>query len=1121
MKKKLKQGSCWQLDDLPQILRIMKLIGVFMFVALLQVSASSYSQTKELTIKRNHLTLEELFEMIENQSEFSIMYNLKQIDLSKEVDVDFENQTVDKILNLVLKGSDITYTVNDRLIIIHKENDMGLTEKLAENQQRSVSGKVTDFSGVPLPGVTVLVKGTTNGTVTNADGEYSLTDIPENSILQFSFVGMKTQEIAVTNQSSINVVLEEDAIGIEEIVAVGYGTQKKGNLTGAISTVKSESLVKVPVGTTSNVLVGRVAGLKTQQTSGQPGLDGVSLNIRGFGSPLIIVDGVEGEINNIAPNEIASISVLKDASAAIYGARAGNGVILVTTKRGQIGKPTVTLKATQTWQGVTSFGKPVSAGQFAELKREEHLNQGLPESTSPFTLDDIANYYEGNNPAYPNANWWKNIMNDWAPQQQYDLSVTGGSDRIKYFGSIGYINQEFMYKADGNKYKRFNIRSNIDASITKDLSLRFDFADIIEFRKYPFRDDNQIWSDLFNAEPTRYFSFPDKSKVPYTGEQLMNPIIDTDRDLGGFRDTEGHSIKSTIELEYNIPKITGLTAKAFVNYSQYFMFNKGFQREIQLWNWDYQSDTYWVEAVTPATNLSQNESRSRTITGQFSLAYEKEIAKNHSVQALLLYELIDYADNYIYGSRRDYEINSIPYLSAGSEAGQYVTSGASETGRTSYIGRLNYAYKGKYLLESTFRYDASAKFAPEERWGFFPSVSLGWRVSEENFIKNMPQITNLKIRGGFSQTGRDNVGSFQYLSAYSKGWYYLLGDNVQSGLVSTGMANPTLSWEKMTIYNLGLDFAFWNRKLYGEIDAFYREREGIPATRIGSLPSTFGETLPQENINSQTNRGIDVSIGHSASANNFSWDVKANFSWSRAKWDHYEEAELIDPDDIRMNMISGQWTDRIFGYKSDGLFTSQEEIDALLFDQDLLGNSTLAPGDVRYVDINGDQELNWRDMVELGHGSNLIGSLDMYLKYKNFDLSVLLQGTAGGKILVGIGASSVPQEYVYEERWTPENNDRNAIVPRRGGAATNGLTSDYKLRSTNYLRLKSLNLGYNIPSETLQYVGVQTLRVYFAGTNLLTFDHLKKYSLDPESANGNGFYYPQQRTLTVGLQISF
>ncbi|MEI7424491.1 MAG: carboxypeptidase-like regulatory domain-containing protein, partial [Prolixibacteraceae bacterium] len=431
----------------------MKLIVVMICIVGLTGSyASVYSQQTKLNLNVQKTMVKDVLKLIEDQSEFSFMYNASKIDVNREVDVNVEKTSVEEILKKVFAGEDVTFTVIDRNIVITPKS----AESSVAQQQKSVSGKVTDSSGGSLPGVSVVVKGTTKGVITDANGSYSLANIPANTLLQFSFVGMKMQEIMVGNKTTINVTLAEETVGIDEVVAVGYGTQKRGNLTGAVATISNDKIVKAPVGTTSNALAGQLPGLITKQSGGQPGMDAALLSIRGFGSPLIIVDGVEAEINNVDPNEIESISVLKDASAAIYGARAGNGVILISTKRGNEEKPTITLNSTYSFMGVTEFGKPVNAGQYAELILEANLNAGLPASSSRFQSEDVQKYFSGTDPGYPNANWWNVIMKEWTPEQQHSLSVRGGDKKIKYFGSLSFLNQDLMYKAGGNYYQRFN-----------------------------------------------------------------------------------------------------------------------------------------------------------------------------------------------------------------------------------------------------------------------------------------------------------------------------------------------------------------------------------------------------------------------------------------------------------------------------------------------------------------------------------------------------------------------------------------------------------------------------------------------------------------------------------------
>ncbi len=437
------------------------------------------------------------------------------------------------------------------------------------------------------------------------------------------------------------------------------------------------------------------------------------------------------------------------------------------------------------------------------------------------------------------------------------------------------------------------------------------------------------------------------------------------------------------------------------------------------------------------------------------------------------------------------------------------------------------------MAEATFRYDGSPNFPADKRWGFFPSLSLGWRISEESFIKdNTKWLDNLKLRLSYSKTGYDAIGAFQYLTGYTYGGWdgqYVVDHEVRTGLMSKGLANPNITWEKMTNYNIGFDFSIFRNKLYGEFDCFYRDRQGILATRILSLPSTFGATLPDENINSMNNRGFELVLGHKGSVSgDFLYDISGNISWTRPKWEHYEEPDYTDPDDIRINKQSGNWINRTFGYKTDGLFTSQAEIDSYELDQDKQGNATILPGDVKYIDLNNDHVLDWRDKTKIGRGSTpeIMFGLSANFQYRSFDMSLLFQGATNCNVMVIpdlMGSQRNVPEMVYNLRWTEENNNKWGEIPRlyMGGKTNNTYASDYWLRDGSYVRLKTLNIGYNFSNSVLRKIAFSNMRIYLAGTNLITFSGLKKFDMDPESVSGNGWNYPQQKVFTLGINLKF
>lgn len=1135
MKKKQHDGDI--LKYLRKTLRIMRLI-LFLIVisSAMAFSANTYSQNAKLTMDLNNVTVKEVIKAIENQSEFLFFYQEKQVDLNRKVTIQINNKNVETTLDQLFAGTDNIYVINDRQIVIgiapRKELEkqmlslrVNVKPVLEQPQQKEITGKVTDTDGLPLPGVSVIVKGTTIGTVTNAAGNFSLAIPDVAETLQFSFVGMRTQKVPIGNQTTINVSMEEETIGLEEVVAVGYGTQSRSTLTGSVADVKSDQLTVTPMSNITNTLTGKLPGLITKQTQGLPGSDQASLSIRGFGSPLVIIDGIESGLTNIDPNQVESISILKDGAASIYGARAGNGVILVTTKRGITQKPTITLNTSYTMQGVTNRIEPLSSGQWTELEREIHLNNGKPEETAPYNAEEVAKYYAGNDPAYPSSDWYNFTFKDWSPQQNHNLSIRGGSEKIKYMGYFGYQKQETMVKRNGGDYQRFNVMSNIDATITENLFLNINLMAAYEFGKFPARGlqtSGSAWQDLYRTAPWYPTTLPDPTKNAYGGIDVGSVALSTNMDIWGYSTNKPKDLRGTLTLTYDFPSIEGLTAKAFVNYLDWGGMYKWFQKTYQFYTYNYEADQYTLAGrMWTAARSSEDISAKRRITQQYSLNYDR-VFNAHHLTVLGLLETVDYAGNSFSAGRRDFLTPKIEQLFVGSLATQTAHGSAIESGRAGIIGRINYSYKGKYLLETMLRADASSNFIKEKRWGYFPSVSLGWIVSQENFMQNLNALEFLKLRASYGSSGYDNVGAFLYLTGYNISGVYQWGNKFQSGLESTGLANPDLTWEVMTIYNGGLDFSILNRTLYGSINVFYRTRTGIPGRRTVSYASTFGAALPTENLNSQNNRGFELELGSAKNMGDFYYDINGNISWSRAKWDRFDEPEYDDPDQKRQRQLSGQWTDRIFGYISDGLFTSMEEINSLPYVYDMGGgNGSLRPGDVKYKDVNGDGILNWRDPVEIGKGDTPHWIYGLYgsFMYKGFDLITLFQGAFGYSANINYPFNTV---YKFNERWTEENNNPHAKIPRPGGAVSDGWSSDYWIKPVHYLRLKNVAFGYTFPKQWVNKAGIEKIRLYISGSNLLTFSTLSKYNIDPEAPSGNASkYYPQQRTISFGLNLDF
>ncbi len=1100
----------------------MKLTILICFATFLHPSASSYAQKITLNVK--NAPLDKVLEDLSQQSGYHFLYDEQLLSQGSLVTLDIKNAPLETALNACFATQPFSYVLRNKNVILTAKPRASSESSIGRSV---VTGLVTDDQNQPIAGVSVTIKGTERGVTTDKSGRFSIVVTATDTILEFSSVSYTSKEIRISGRTSVNVSLMPKANSLNDIVVVGYGTQKKGTITGSISSVKTEDITAAPVASTINSLAGRLPGLISQQTSGQPGADQASISIRGYGSAIWIVDGVESDFNNIDPNEIESISILKDGAASIYGSRAGNGVVLVTTKRGKAEKPEINFNSSYSLQDNTYMAQPVSSAEYAQLENELYTNQGKP---APYTQDQINKYATGTDPAYPNTNWEKVATKPFASQTNQNLSVRGGTENIKYFGFFGYLDQNPIWRKNGGGYKRYNVQSNLDARISDNLSIQLDISDVAEYKSQPNRGEgagiNTLWQDLWNSLPIYPSKFPDPTYNSYANGQGVGSIaLISNEDIAGFDNVNSQNLKGTFGAVYKIKPVSGLSAKAFINYNKISSTEKYFVKPYSFYTYDYSSQQYTLAgALGTQAQLTYNENSAENIDRQFSLNYDHSFGLDHHVTALALYEAIDYSTTFLTAARTNFLTEDIQELYAGAVQTSSANSSATQMGRASYVGRVNYSYKNKYLLESIFRADASAEFPPEHRWGYFPSFSAGWRMDQENFLQRQTWVDEVKVRASYGSSGIDNVGNFQYLTGYTFGGQWLFGTSTSLGIVSTGLANPNLTWEKVTIYDAGTDFSFLKRKIFGTIDVFHRNLTGIPATRILTLPSTFGATLPQENLNSLSNRGFELSLGTSGNWGRLNYSISANLAWARAKWGHYEEPVYTDPNQKRIYQLSGQWTDVTFGYKSHGVFTSQQEIDALKF-QYPGGNAQLKPGDVKYTDVNNDGVLDWKDQVKIGKGTipEWTTGATIALKYQDFDLQGLLQGAFGyySNVNLQLGGINFSQ-VIYDQRWTPETNKASAGVPRLGGANTNTLFSDFYYKKAGYLRLKALALGYNLPHHLLSGHGIKNVRIYIAGTNLLTLNPLAKYKLDPEAPSGNaGYYYPQQRTLSAGLNLNF
>ena len=1024
------------------------------------------------------------------------------------------------------------------------------------SQNHQINGRITDEEGNGLPGATIIIKETTTGTISDINGDFSLFAFKDTTLI-ISFSGYKREEINVNGKSTIDIQLTPDIETLKEVVVVGYGSQEKINITGSVATINQEKLISVPVANTSNLIAGKLPGVMTRQNSGLPGGENTQIRIRGFSeAPLVLVDGVQMDFSRVDQNDIASISVLKDASAAVYGARAGNGVILVTTKRGEEGAPKISFSSSYTSQSATAFLEHVTPSQYVELVREANFND-FSDANATFTENDIKNYEE-KIPGYEGGDWINQLIKNNAPMQQYNFNVSGGSNNVKYFSSFGFIDQESFFRSRDFDYKRYSIRSNIDIDLNSNLSLGVDLSYRQDIRKRPAKNAlSDIWIDLSTAQPIFPTSLPEGVVIPdpskpfvsYSGSTTgnRNPLARSSRNIYGTYDRFDNMFRSKIGLKYKIPGIDGLILSANMNIQILDRAEKSFRNPYNVYRYNVSNETTSLEGVgNGVSSVSESQFKRTMLYPLVSAQYKKKIG-THNIDVLLLAEQTRRNYSRFSATRKNLFTTSIPELFIGSENEQTNDGySGSDIGRKSLVGRINYRFKNRYLFESTIRADGNVLFSPSNRWGYFPSFSFGWIVSEEPFFSNGENIS-LKLRTSYSQMGDDTangINGFDYLAGYQSQNIYLFGQNNASTTIRTvGEVNPFLSWEIITMYNLGVESSFLQGRLQLELDYFYRERENILSIDQKSVASEGGFNLPLTNINKSDDRGLELSAVFQQNIGKFRIELAPNIGIGKEKFIVRNDLEKFsDPDYIRIYGREGQWVNRRFGYLSDGIFMSQEEINNHSVIQDGNGNLTLRPGDIKYRDLDQNDTINFRDQDVIGYASNMpevTYGMGISVNYKNFQLSTTLQGASKFSIYINGPAAtmfsngSIPLAYHYDYAWQPHpdnpniNINPNAILPAASLSANinNSKISDFWLRDVRYLRIKNINLSYNIPEKVFSKIGLKSTQIYLSSENLISWTNLGIYknTFDPEFDPGTQATrrYPITRSYTVGLRILF
>ncbi len=1052
------------------------------------------------------------------------------------------------LLSVINVFANKTYSQTELLNLYSKnpslKEEMGTTHEGAKNdglaqQQNSVSGTVTDESGQPLPGVTVMVKGTNKGTVTNTDGNYTLSDIPENATLQFSFIGMRIQEVVVGNKTNINVSLAQETIGIDEVVAIGYATREKGRLTGSVSSVSGELVDQSPSVDVAKSLQGRLPGLKVNDRGGEPGNPETEILIRGKStlgnnSPLIVIDGVprsQTDFTNLSSEDIADISILKDAAAAIYGARAANGVILVVTKRGKSGVNEISIDSNY---GLSTFARVpnlMNSYQFAVYKNEIEAGFGR----SPFfSEEDISKFQSGDYPlTHGSPNWYEYTYRDFAPQTQHTVSASGGSDKIKYFLSGEYLNKGSQYWSGDSSFDRYQVRSNIDAQVAPWLKLGVDLSGSVRKRHYP---QFQPWYEILQIKPYAVATFPNGEY----GSGIANiNFRNVTSDRSGYQEEFDKSLRSVFSFNLNMDWLTkGLSLLGNAsfdfddnNYMMYFEpstvydMDKNTGELIQKWGYGGS-----IRTLTKQYNL---------VRDQFSnirLDYEKTF-EDHNFTAFLGYEQSQGYNEMLQGFRRNVVSKLKLDLDLAGTDQQSSNGNSGEYGRVNYFGSIGYDYQRKYLIDLTFRRDGSYNFPNKGRFGNFPSVSVGWTISKERFMASTDTwLDNLKLRTSYAMMGNDRIESFQYLAKYNLSDFHIFGENGGArydAFVQANVPNPDITWEKSKNFNVGFDANMFDNKLVVNFDYFYEKRRDILITRNASIPNYTGLQLPQENLGKVDNEGVEIVANYQNNIGDFYYTIGGNFQYSDNRIVYIDEPANVP----EYRKAEGKPIDSKITYKTNGIF--HDANDLANPPEGVVVIPGQEPGDLRYVDVNKDGRIDGEDQYrrDISATPKIQYGFNPSLQYKGINVNLFFYGQAMVETPVVFSSPvtrlNVPS-YYFDLRWTENNMDGPFPRAYPGINDVNTRNSDFWFFNSAYIALKNVTLSYTLPSRWTSRINFNSVQFYAKASDLWIlwdgisartgqkdlFPELGTSDLGGSVAWNPAYYYPQTTTVTFGVRIN-
>lgn len=1084
------------------------------------IPPSMGAESQRVTVDVTNATLRQLFKAIEDQTTYHFSFDSKAIDNQADVTIKMVDQPVGKVLDTAFKGRSLQYNiVSDKSIVVSVINK---TSKSSKNR-RMITGTVIDSNNEPVIGATIRVPETGGMTITDINGNYSI-EAPDNATVEVSYIGTRPEKAKAKGEGPLNFTMTTDENLLDEVVVVGYGVQKKVNVVGSIATVDSKDLEGRTGGSVSNMLNGYLSGVTITQGSGSPGADQGTIRVRGVGSfgadpsPLILVDGLPGNMNDLTPAEIENVSVLKDAaSAAIYGSRAANGVILVTTKNGREGKTRVTYNGTVGWSSAIDLPKLAHSYEYAEF-----YNMAVGKET--YTPEMIQKYRDGSEPDnYADEMYLEELLGTHPIQTRHELSISGGNNRLNYRLTGAYMRSNGFF--DKSYYDRFNGRLNLQAKLAKNLTMNVILNGTFGKRNEPSTpgavDVTGNSAFIMNALrfPGLVPSYMQDGSVGLGPKLQGTPVAWLD--CASFYNQEIDRYKAQLNFAYEI--IPGLTAKVIGGYNYTLSQTR-----------DYRADmTLTGGKGTGPSSLNNSWARTAYKTFQAIVDYNIDIERHH-IGALIGYTWEDEGQRTISGNRNNFPSDNVPYLSAGGVDGQTNSGGGYDWAVQSIIGRLNYNFDERYLIEGTFRYDGSSRFPTDSKYGFFPSVGAGWRIANENFWKendNLKFVSNLKLKASYGILGNNNIGNYPYQSVYALGSNYVFGGVFTQGAAITTYVDPNLKWEKTHTWDIGIESGFFNNRLTFNAAYFDRRTKDILYQPSASFSSIFGLAVSQINTGEVSNRGWEFELGHRNRIGNVNYRVSANLSVINNKVQTLGMGNVTQNNGMIGNgsdLFIGYPMQMIYGYKSDGVFLTDDEVSEW-YDQTAIAKGSGA-GDIRYVDLDGDGKVTTADRTFLGsripkYNYGISAGMD----WNGIDFSFLLQGVAkvSGTLSTYAGYAFWQegniQRWQMEGCWNVQQSNRYPDYPRlealSNSGSNNTLTSDFWVRDASFLKVRNIQLGYTIPAKALRPFKLSNVRAYLTLDNPFSFNKYPE-GWDPEKRSNGGSYYPTMRSYTFGLTIN-